>query len=296
MKQIKHVSIIGAGTQGAMLAFRALAYGFAVSIFSRNAASREAAVTRMQDFLPPWLALHPTHRREDFWANLTVADSLEAALLNTDLIIENIPEYLEQKQGIWVEIDKLASKDAILTTNSSSYPSSLIGKDILRKPLTCNLNFMTPTKDNLVEVMWNGETSEETKVSVLQFLRCQDYIPIVTQKEIKGFSLNRVWRAMKKECLMLWSEGYITPEDFDRAFMLEWGTPHGPFGLMDKVGLDIVKQVEESYQAASGRADDAPPQALCDLVAQGLLGEKSGQGFYCYPNPAYEDEDFLSPK
>ena len=141
--------------------------------------------------------------------------------------------------------------------------------------------------------MWNSETSEETKEMALAFLLAQENVPIVTEKEIKGFSLNRVWRAMKKECLKLWAQNYIKPEDLDRAFMLEWGTPHGPFGLMDKVGLDIVKQIELTYYAESGDPSDIPPKKLDEYIEKGWLGEKTGRGFYTYPNPAYLEENFL---
>jgi 3-hydroxybutyryl-CoA dehydrogenase len=75
--------------------------------------------------------------------------------------------------------------------------------------------------------------------------------------------------------------------------MLEWGTGYGPFGLMDKVGLDIVRQIELSYYAESQDERDIPPRALDEMVEQGLLGEKTGKGFYEYPNPAYEKKAWL---
>jgi 3-hydroxybutyryl-CoA dehydrogenase len=112
--------------------------------------------------------------------------------------------------------------------------------------------------------------------------------------EIKGFSLNRVWRAIKKECLKLWANGYITPEDFDRAWMLEWGTPYGPFGLMDKVGLDIVKQIELTYYDESQNPEDLPPPQLDEMIAKGWLGEKTKKGFYEYPNPSYSTPGWLN--
>jgi 3-hydroxybutyryl-CoA dehydrogenase len=180
-----------------------------------------------------------------------------------------------------------------MTTNSSSLKASDIGKFIKRKDKTFNVNFMTPTKDDLVEVMWNTNTSEATKDAAIAFLKAQNNVPIVTTIEIKGFSLNRVWRAMKKECLKLWANGYISPEDFDRAWILEWGTPYGPFALMDKVGLDIVKQIEMTYYDESQDSNDIPPIALDDMIAKGWLGEKTGKGFYEYPNPAYEKPGWL---
>jgi 3-hydroxybutyryl-CoA dehydrogenase len=102
-----------------------------------------------------------------------------------------------------------------------------------------------------------------------------------------------VWRAIKKECLKLWAEGYTKPEDLDRAFMMEWNTDHGPFGLMDMVGLDVIRDIELSYYRESQDKTDLPPEALDYMIARGWLGEKSGKGFYEYPNPAYKKPDFL---
>jgi len=208
-------------------------------------------------------------------------------------MIENVPEILSLKQEVWQTLDALAPAKTLLTTNSSSLKASDIGLRVARKALTFNLNFMTPTKDDLVEVMWNAATSQDTKQKILAFLRAQRNIPIVTAKEQKGFSLNRVWRGMKKECLRLWSEGYISPEDLDRAFILEWGTEVGPFALMDIVGLDIVRQIEMTYYDESGDPSDLPPKALDEYIEKGWLGVKSGRGFYSYPEPAYSKPGWL---
>ena len=292
---IQRVAIIGAGTQGTMLAFRSLAYGKRVILYSRRIESCQLAEVKIKQWLVEWQSAGKIEESKVEYAlqNLCLVQSLEDAVTDADIVIENLPELLELKQEIWAKIDAVAPCHTLLTTNSSSLKSSDIGKDVARKDKTFNLNFMTPTKDDLVEVMWNGETSEETKELALAFLRELDHVPVITPKEIKGFSLNRVWRAIKKECLSLWAEGYTTPEDLDRAWMLEWGTAYGPFGLMDKVGLDIVRQIELSYYAESQDEKDLPPRALDEMVEQGHLGEKTGKGFYEYPNPGYEQKAWL---
>ena len=292
---MKCVSIIGGGTQGSMLAFRSLAYGKEIFLYSRSKSTREAARDKIFAWLKEWENDEKLEKgfTETAIQRLHIEETIENAVKNAEIVLENVSEDLALKQKIWAEIDLYAPENALLTTNSSSLKSSEIGAFVQRKDKTFNLNFMTPTKDDMVEVMWNTHTSEETKEKALQFLREQGQVPVITQKEIQGFSLNRVWRAIKKESLKLWAEGYTTPEDLDRAWMLEWGTPHGPFGLMDKVGLDIIEQIECSYFRETQREDDLPPQALHEMVTQGHLGEKSGRGFYTHPNPAYENPDWL---
>ncbi len=292
---IKNVTIIGSGVQGSMLAFRNAVYGKNVCIFDINIEAAEKAVGKINGWLSDYVSSGKITARDADAAllRIRVTSDLAGALQDADLAIENVPERLELKQKVWMEIDSAAPEKTLLTTNSSSLRSSEIGINVNRKEKTFNMNFMTPTKDDLVEVMWNEFTAEELKEPILTYLKSNKHIPIVTKKEIKGFSLNRVWRAIKKECLKLWAEGYIKPEDLDRAFMMEWNTEHGPFALMDKVGLDVIRDIEYSYYRESCDESDIPPKALDEMIEKGWLGEKSGRGFYDYPDPIYKKTDFL---
>jgi 3-hydroxybutyryl-CoA dehydrogenase len=294
-RPIENVTIVGSGVQGSMLAFRSALYNKNVCIYDIDLEAAQRAVGKIEAWLSEYAAAGKIDKNqmESSLRRVRVSSDIRDALKDADLVIENVPERLELKQRVWETIDALAPDKTLLTTNSSSLRSSQIGINVSRKEKTFNLNFMTPTIDDLVEVMWNFNTSEESKSLILAFLLSNSHIPIITNKEIKGFSLNRVWRVMKKECLKLWAEGYIKPEDLDRAFMMEWATDHGPFGLMDKVGLDVVRDIEYSYYNESGDQSDIPPKALSDMIEKGWLGEKSGKGFYDYPDPAYQRPDFL---
>ena len=96
----------------------------------------------------------------------------------------------------------------------------------------------------------------------------------------------------------MWAEGYVDFMDVDRAWMIFNGmqrgeSAFGPFALMDKVGLDVIWDIEMVYYQESGDPKDHPPKALKDKIAAGELGVKTGKGFYEYPNPAYLNPDFL---
>jgi len=286
---LEKVAIVGAGVQGSMLAFRCALHGKQVALVDVDRQVLERAGGKIAGWLEERVSRGELSRTEAeaVRARIVAHDALAEALADADIVIENVPEQLELKQAVWAQIDALAPEKTLLTTNSSSLRSSEIGAGVGRKDKTFNLNFMTPTEDDMVEVMWNDRTSAATREAALAFLESIRNIAIVTRREIKGFSLNRVWRAVKKECLRLWAEGYIDPHDLDRAFMLEWRTGYGPFGLMDKVGLDVVRDIELSYYRESGDESDLPPRALEEMVERGDLGEKSGRGFYEYPDPVY---------
>ena len=297
-KKINAVAIIGAGVQGVQIAFRSAVYGKTVSVFDISQDMLGNADTRVKGWLQDYVCAGKLTdaESEQAYRRIKYYTSLQQCLEGVDLTIEVVPDKLELKQKVWAEIDSLAPPEMLLTTNSSSLKSSSIYTDVARKDKTYNLNFMTPVKDDLVEVMWNDQTSKETKALAMGFLLDLKLVPIVTKKEIKGFSHNRVWRAIKKETLKLWSQGYCDYEDLDRAFMLEFSTTFGPFGLMDIVGLDVIRDIEISYFNESGDPTDQPPQKLIEFIEAGKLGVKSGEGFYKYPDPAYHSRDWLYKK
>lgn len=297
---IEKVAVIGAGVQGAQIAFRCALYGKTTSVFDTNPETLKAAEGKIQAWLRERVGSGMMNDKEcdAVYRRLRFCASLSESLDGVGLAIEVVPERLDLKIRVWEEIDRAAAPDMMLTTNSSSLKSSSIYVNISdeRKSKTFNLNFMTPVKDDLVEVMWNGSTSDETREAAMTFLNDLKLVPIVTKKEIKGFSHNRVWRAIKKETLRLWSQDYCDYEDLDRAFMLEFGTEFGPFGLMDTVGLDVIRDIENSYFSESGDPSDKPPGKLLELIEAGKLGRKSGEGFYKYPDPVYHSRDWLYKK
>ncbi len=93
----------------------------------------------------------------------------------------------------------------------------------------------------------------------------------------------------------MWAGGFVDLRDMDRAHMITNNTRIGPFGLMDAIGLDTIWNIEMVYYNESKDPKDHPPQALKDMIDAGRLGQKTGRGFYSYPNPEYAEPDFLTP-
>jgi 3-hydroxybutyryl-CoA dehydrogenase len=111
--------------------------------------------------------------------------------------------------------------------------------------------------------------------------------------EQMGFIHNYVWRQIKKAAMTVVDQGHGSVEDVDRAVMLGMRCPNGPFQMMDRAGLDVMLDIERQWHAESGDERDRPPKILEDLVAAGHLGQKTGRGFYTYPDPAYERPGWL---
>jgi 3-hydroxybutyryl-CoA dehydrogenase len=132
----------------------------------------------------------------------------------------------------------------------------------------------------MVDIMRGSETSEDTfeiGKNWIENIKCE---PLVVKKECLGFVFNRVWHAVKKECLKIWEGGYADMETVDTAWKIFTGMKRGPFTSMDGIGLDVVYAVEMSYYNESGDPNDKPPDALKYMVENGDLGMKTGKGFY----------------
>ena len=148
-------------------------------------------------------------------------------------------------------------------------------------------------KHPFVELMRGTTTSDETIESVREFAGSIGLVPILVRRDVAGCILARIWRAVKKEALHLVDSGATTAEDVDRMWMIAMEAPLGPFILMDRIGLDVIRDIEMVYYEESGDESDAPPKVLLEKIEKGELGVKTGKGFYTYPNPAYESPSFL---
>jgi 3-hydroxybutyryl-CoA dehydrogenase len=159
-----------------------------------------------------------------------------------------------------------------------------------------NTHFFAPVWERtMVELMTCGHTSEESFAACTEAGQAMGLVVARVEGESKGFIINRVWRAIKRESLRVVDEGHGTPEDVDRLFRLFFGAKTGPFQTMDLVGLDVVADIEKTYHAVATDPADVPIKTLTDMVEAGTLGQKTGGGFYSYPDPAFNDPNFLKP-
>lgn len=233
-------------------------------------------------------------RYQEILDRIHLTTSLEEAAADADLVIEAIKEDLEVKRDLFRALDKICPTNTILATNSSSLRVSRIETATSRPDRLLNTHFVQPIwKHPFVELMRGTATSDKTLEAVRQFSQSISVVPILVRRESTGFIFARIWRAVKKESLLLVDQGIATPEDVDRTWMIQMETPMGPFGLMDIIGLDVVRDIENVYYEESGDPSDAPPKLLADKIEKGELGVKTGKGFYIYPDPQYKQPSFL---
>lgn len=270
------VAIIGAGTLGRRIALMFTAHGAEVNVYDLAEVQRQAAVDYIRQSLPT--LAHGTSGvvQGKVSAHADIAD----AVRNAWLVIEAIPERLELKKQIFGQLDELAAADTILSSNSSSYASRMFLDKVHHPERVLNTHFYMPPKQNAVDVMSSGKTDRDVIDFVMRTLPRFGFYPFEARRESTGFIFNRIWAAVKRESLEVVAEGVSTPQDVDRMFELNTGSAAGPFRMMDRVGLDVVLDIEEHYCTEHPEYPAGPRRLLRTYVEQGRLGVKSGAGFY----------------
>jgi 3-hydroxybutyryl-CoA dehydrogenase len=275
-EKITTISVIGAGYMGRQIIEKAALYGYNVNIFDVNPKG-------LKEFLGE---LEKKIKDKNIKMDIKLFNDISEAVTTTDLIIEAIPEKIELKKEIFSQIDKVAPSNAILATNSSSIPISKLEDAVERKDKLLNIHFYNLFTMPMADIMRGTQTSYETFQKGKNWLESIEIVPLEVKKECYGFVLNRIWRAIKKDCLKIWAGGHADIETVDKAWQIFCKyfitNEYGPFRFMDRIGLDVIYDIEMSYFKNTGLPDDKPPNLLKDMVDRGVLGVKTGKGFYNY--------------
>jgi 3-hydroxybutyryl-CoA dehydrogenase len=274
MKNVLNVSIIGAGFMGKQIAEWTLLHNFKVNVFD----IKKEILEDTEKFITGSLK---RKKKIDLLRNIVYSSDLSITVKSTDLIIEAVPEDINLKRKVFSQLDELAPPNAIIATNSSSYPVSHIESVVSRKDKVLNIHFYPPISQRpMADIMRGTNTSDETFQKGKEWIQNIGCAPLIVKKESLGFVFNRIWRAVKKECIEMWAGDYADIEDIDTAWKIFTGMKMGPFVMMDAIGLDTVYSVELSYYEESRDQRDKPPKAFEEMIKRGDLGMKTGKGFY----------------
>lgn len=299
MKEIQRLAVIGAGTMGRQIALQCARRGFPVALYDLRAGLLADAEAWQRGVVSEWIEAGALTEADAarLFAKMRYEADLGQALRNVALAIEAVPERVALKRQVFARLDRLLPADAIIATNSSSIPVSALEEATERPELVANLHFYLPVWDSpMVEVGGGSCTRPEALDALSAFARAIHILPLRVRKESVGFVFNRVWRAVKKEAMRVADSGVASIEDIDRAWMIKFGREKPPpFAQMDRIGLDVIRDIELRYAAQSGDPEDLPKPILSERVARGDLGLKTGRGFYQYPDPAWARPGFLDP-
>ncbi|MDH6459992.1 3-hydroxybutyryl-CoA dehydrogenase [Micromonospora sp. A200] len=205
------------------------------------------------------------------------------ALHSVDLVIEAVPEHLDLKQRIFAELDRVCKPEAILATNTSSLSVTEISVATTRPNQVIGIHFFNPAPVmKLVEVVRTVVTSAEVVADVEALCERLGKVD-VTINDRAGFIANALLFGYLNHAVSMFESRYATREDIDAAMKLGCGLPMGPLALMDLIGLDTAYEILDTMYRRGGRdRRHAPVPLIKQMVTAGLLGRKSGRGFYTY--------------
>jgi len=206
---------------------------------------------------------------------------LREAVADADLIIEAVPESVDIKKTVLMEVDKIAKKEAVITSNTSSISITSLASFTRKPERFCGMHFFNPPQlMSLVEVVRGAKTSDETVNLVIEAAKKMGKEPIVTKKDSPGFIVNRVLVPVLNEAVYLVWEEVAGRDEVDKAVRLGLNWSMGPLRLLDYVGLDTALAMMKVFQKELGDVKFQPCPLLEQMVKAGLLGRKSGKGFY----------------
>jgi 3-hydroxybutyryl-CoA dehydrogenase len=284
LHMIKHLGIVGAGTMGAGIALLAARAGIEVALYDINDTLLRQALERLKRSLNKAVEkgeLSPEHSTEAFTRihpRTRIAD-----LSHSDFVIEAVIEDLRIKKDLFKHLEAGTKPTTILATNTSFLSVTAIASATHRADKVIGLHFLFPVESaKLVEIVQTNQTSKETVQRSEGFLS-QLGKSAVSVADTPGFIMNRILHPFYGEALRLLGEHVAEAEQIDRIMKSEGGFSLGPCELMDDMGLDSSLVVTRAlFDASSGDARFRPHPIQKRMVESGLLGKKSGRGFYLH--------------
>lgn len=301
-KDIKKVTIAGAGTMGSQIALQCARKRFEVVLYDVSESSL-AGAKQVMHYL--WHAFGKGKSQDSSQAlesldevltRIKFTSSIEEAADDCDLINESVPEDPKLKGELFAKFNKLCPARTIFTTNTSTLLPSMFAEETGRPERLVALHFHKPLMSPaIVDVMPHAKTDKELVKVVAEFAESIDQIVIIPHKENSGYVFNHMLGAVLDAAMDLVIDGVATVEEVDRSWMGIMLMPQGPFAIMDHIGLDTVYKICHFWAEAE---NNPLRHRRCEFIGQycqrGHVGIKTGQGFYKYPQPSFQDANFVA--
>jgi 3-hydroxybutyryl-CoA dehydrogenase len=278
------LSVIGAGTMGNGIAHVFAQRGFEVNLIDVSEQQLEKARNTISKNLDRQIAKEIIRKelKEETLRNIITTTSLTEGVKRSRLIVEAATENIDLKLKIFGEIDKESPAGCILATNTSSISITKIASVTKRPEMVIGMHFMNPVPVmKLVEIINGYATKREVTEKVVEIATQLGKIPCVVN-DYPGFVSNRILMPMINEAIYSLYEGVAGVAEIDAVMKLGMAHPMGPLQLADFIGLDVCHSILNVLRDGFGSPKYAPCPLLTNMVTAGMLGVKSGEGFYRY--------------
>ena len=280
---MKNISVIGSGTMGNGIAQTFALFNFKVRLYDINSENLKKGEQTILKNLQRMVNKEKIteSEAENTVGNIKYTSDFDS-ILNADLVIEVVSENFKLKKSIFKELDLKCPKNTIIASNTSSISITKLAEATTRKDKVIGMHFMNPVPImKLVEVINSKYTSKETTDMIITLSEQLEKIPLVVN-DFPGFISNRILMPMINEAIESLDQGVADVKNIDGIMKLGMGHPMGPLQLADLIGLDVCKSILEVMLDGLKNPKYRPNKLLLELVNNGKLGIKSGEGFYDY--------------
>ena len=289
---IKNITIIGTGNLGTRIGLQSAISGYRVIFYDISDAAIEKAKSVIDKIIVQLIKAGTLtdDKKQATLSRINYSTNLESALADCDLISESVTEELSIKEKVWKLIGELAPAKTIFTTNTSYLLPSQLANISGRPEKFCAFHFHDVFYARVVDIMPHPTTDPSLIPLLRELGKSLNQVPVIVKKESPGYIFNFMLMALLGAAGRLKTKDIASIEDIDRSWMVNFHMPTGPFGIIDNIGLDTAWHVVKEREDA---ASQAFAKLLKEYIDQGKLGEKTGEGFYKYPKPAYRDAGFI---
>jgi 3-hydroxybutyryl-CoA dehydrogenase len=281
--KISKVGIVGCGQMGSGIAQTCAESGYETMVSEVNQELLDKGLARIYSAWDTMVSKGKISQgqADENRARLRGTLNLED-FADRDLVIESVIEQMQEKLRLFPALDRILKPEALILSNTSSLNITQMGAVTKRPDKVCGLHFFNPPPVmKLVEIVKTISTSEETIETVRQFAVSLGKTPVIA-KDTAGFIVIFLLTPYLLAAIRMLENGMATRDDIDTAMKLGCGYPMGPFTLLDYIGLDTIMWVAEAIYDEYKEPLYAPPPLLRRMVNAGMLGRKSGRGFYNY--------------
>jgi enoyl-CoA hydratase/3-hydroxyacyl-CoA dehydrogenase len=295
--EIKKVCFVGAGTMGCYNSLITALAGYQVALYDISQQTLDMVPERQLNWSPTLMELGVANRKAIEAASAAITRTMDPkeAAQDVDLLSESVYERLDLKRQVHKQFDTVLPPHAIMTTNTSTLLLSDIESAVKRGDKFAAMHFHQTTP--LVDIVAGPRTSPETMDIVKRFVKSQGQISVVLKKEREGYLHNAMFSGLLATAQMLAVLLNVDFKKIDQTWMLSQNDLFGPFGLIDGVGLDLVLDILEENakkeEDANPEIRDAVRDFLLPYIEREDLGIKTGKGFYEYPDPEFQNPEFL---
>jgi 3-hydroxybutyryl-CoA dehydrogenase len=281
--EIKKVAVLGAGLMGHGIT-QVAAQTAQYNVYMRDIKQEflDNGMRMINDSLQRFLKKGEMtqERANEILSRIHPTLDLKEAVADADLVIEAVTENPELKKKVLAEADSAAKPEAIIATNTSSISISELASATKRPEKFVGMHFFNPPQlMKLIEIIRGAKTTDETINTIVEVTGKMGKEPVVVNKDVAGFVVNRILIPVFNEAVALVDSGVASPEDIDKAIKLGLNWPMGPLTLLDYVGLDTTLAITEVLSKEIDPKFQANP-LLRQMVRAGLWGRKTGKGFY----------------